>query len=133
MKESSVSHKVKILLLDDDMFHRGLLAEGLEDYYDFEVTKVDSLSAAQRVINEWMPDILLLDLVVGDDRFGVLQWVKILRQGGPFKGIPVLFVTAYFEEMKEHVSGLGGTMILEKPFKFEDVTQRIEKLLGQSK
>jgi DNA-binding response OmpR family regulator len=132
-EDALVSQKPKILLLDDDMFHRGLLAEGLEDYYDFEVTKVDSLASARRAIQNLEPDLLLLDLVVGDDRFQVLQWVQELRKEEPFKKIPVLFVTAYFKEMEEHVRGLEGTAILEKPFRFEDVTQGIRKLLGQTK
>jgi len=126
-----VSQRPKILLLDDDAFHRGLLAEGLEDYYDFEVTRVDNLAAAQRAIEDFDPDVLLLDLVIGDDRLEVLQWVKNLRHGGPFKNTPVLFVTAYFKEMEEHIRGLDGTMILEKPFKFDEVVTRIRKLLGQ--
>ncbi len=128
-----MSQKPKILLLDDDVFHRGLLAEGLQDYYELEVTRVDSLAAAQQVIAELKPDLLLLDLVVGEDRLEVLQWVKDLRRGGTFKNVPVLFVTAYFKEMEEHVRGLENTVILEKPFKFEDVTTRIRKLLGQAK
>lgn len=128
-----MSQKLKILLLDDDVFHRGLLAEGLEDYYDFDVTRVDSLAAAQQAISDLNPDLLLLDLVVGDDRLEVLQWVKNLRRGGPFKNVPVLFVTAYFKEMEEHVRGLERTVILEKPFKFDDVTHKIRKLLGQAR
>lgn len=125
--------KPKILLLDDDPFHRGLLAEGLEDYYDFLVTRVENLSGAKQAIVEIEPDILVLDLVLGDDRFGVLQWVKGLRQGGDFKNTPVLFVTAYFREMEEHVRSIEDSVILEKPFKFEEVTQKIRKLLSQSK
>ena len=129
-----MSQKPKILLLDDDMFHRGLLAEGLEDYYDFEVTRADSLASAQQAVEDLNPDLLLLDLVVGDDRFAVLQWVKSLRfGGGPFENIPVLFVTAYYKEMEEHVRGLEGSLILEKPFKFEDVTEKIRELLAGSK
>lgn len=128
-----MNQKPKILLLDDDVFHRGLLAEGLEDYYDYEVTRVESLAAAQSAIGELHPDLLLLDLVVGEDRLEVLQWVKSLRNGGAFQDIPVLFVTAYFKEMEEHVLGLDHAVILEKPFKFDDVTTRIRKLLGQAR
>jgi DNA-binding response OmpR family regulator len=134
MKEAAnVSQKPKVLLLDDDVFHRGLLAEGLEDYYDLDVTRVDTLAAAQEAIEKVRPDLLLLDLVVGDDRLEVLQWVKDLRRDGPFKNIPVLFVTAYFKEMEEHVRGLEGTAILEKPFKLEHVTNKIQKLLSRAR
>lgn len=128
-----MGQRPRILLLDDDEFHRGLLAEGLEAYYDFEVTRVNDLAAAQQVIAETRPDLLLLDLVLGEDRFGVIQWVKGLRDDERFKALPVLFVTAYFREMEEHVRNLGETAILEKPFGFEDVVARIEKLMGQGK
>ena len=127
-----MAEKPKILLLDDDVFHRGLLSEGLEDYFDFDVTKVADLSAAQLALRDITPDLLLLDVVVGDDRFEVLNWVKSVRRGGPFKNIPVLFVTAHFEEIADHLRGIENTEILEKPFKFSDVIPKIRKLMGRT-
>ncbi|HVT60185.1 MAG TPA: response regulator [Thermoanaerobaculia bacterium] len=128
-----MKRKSRILLLDDDVFHRGLLAEGLEDYYDFEVRKVDSLAAAKEKIGEFQPDLLLLDVVAGDDRLEVIEWVKQLRAAPRPVITPVLFVTAYYKDMKERVSGLENTAILPKPFKFEEVTQEIRKLLGRGR
>jgi len=122
--------KTKILLLDDDVFHRGLLAEGLEDYYDFEVTRVATLSAAQDLIEQANPALLLLDIVLGDDRLEVIEWVKYLRETPRFRSIPVLFVTAYYREMEDRVRGIEHAAILAKPFNFEDVTHQIRRLLG---
>jgi len=127
-----MTQRTKILLLDDDVFHRGLLSEGLEDYFDFDVTKVADLASAQRALSDINPDLLLLDVVVGDDRFEVLNWVKSVRRGGPFQNIPVLFVTAHFEEIAEHLRGIENTEILVKPFKFSDVIPKIRRLTGRT-
>jgi len=35
--------------------------------------------------------------------------------------------------MEEHVRGLQGTVILEKPFKLEHVTNKIQKLLSRAR
>lgn len=127
-----MTQKSKILLLDDDVFHRGLLSEGLEDYFDFDVTKVANLAAAQQALGELKPDLLLLDVVVGDDRFEVLNWVKSLRKSGPFKNVPVLFVTAHFEKIAAHLDGIENAELLKKPFKLGDVIPKIRKLMGRT-
>jgi two-component system, NtrC family, nitrogen regulation response regulator NtrX len=128
-----MSQKTRILLLDDDVFHRGLLAEGLEDYYDFVVTRVESLARAESEIEKVKPDLLLLDIVLGENRLEVIEWVKRLRRGSPYEQTPVLFVTAFYGEMEEQVRGIERAAILAKPFNFEDVTQEMKRLLGKSK
>lgn len=127
-----MSKRTKILLLDDQFIDRSLLAEGLEEYYDFDVRKVESLAAARQALEEFEPDLLLLDLVVSDDRLEVIQWVKQLRREARFKRTPVLFVTAHYKAMMEHVEGVANAAILKKPFDFEDATGQIRKLLGKT-
>jgi DNA-binding response OmpR family regulator len=126
--------KSKILLLENDLFHRELLAEGLEDYYDFEVERVDSLPAAQEAIRERSFDVLVLDVVVGVDRFEVLEWVKKLReQRGGHWDVAVLFVTAHSMALDEYMGEGDATDVLRKPFSLEDVTQKTVGLIGRRK
>lgn len=49
----------KLLIVDDDVDTRELLVEGLAD--EFEVRAVPDAAAALRVIDEWMPDVVLTD------------------------------------------------------------------------
>ena len=121
--------RTKILLLEDNVFHRSLLAEGLEEYYEYEVSKASTLDEAKERLGQSSPDILVLDCVVGENRFEVLDWARELRKSG-MASVPILFVTAYYGEMEDEVRGIEHSSILAKPFTFDDVTERMERLLG---
>jgi DNA-binding response OmpR family regulator len=125
-----VEKKKEILLLEDDQFHRSLLAEGLEEYYDYRVIKVQSLEEAEAELKVASPDLLLLDCVLGDNRFQVIEWAEEVRRRPSLARIPILFVTAYYQEMEERAREIENSDILAKPFTFEDVTQKIQGLLS---
>lgn len=121
----------KVLLLEDDEFHRDLLAQGLEEYYDYQVDRAETIAEAEEVLKAGTPDLLVLDCVLADDRFQVIEWVRGLRKRPKLADTPILFVTAFYREMKEQVESIPRSSILEKPFTFEDVTQKMRELLGQ--
>lgn len=126
-----MTRRPSVLLLEDDEFHRELLAEGLEEYYDYRVERAETLAEAQKVLAGGAPDLLVLDCVLGSDRFQVVEWVRELRERPGFEAVPILFVTAFYREMKDLVETIGTSSILEKPFTFEDVARRMRELLGQ--
>ena len=123
--------KTSVLVLEDDPLHRSLLAEGLEAYYDYDVIRAASLQEAEEGLRQVSPDLLLLDCVLGGNRFQVVDWVRGLRQGR-LATVPILFVTAYFSEMEEEVRGIEHSAILAKPFTFDDVTAKMRALLKAS-
>ncbi len=128
-----MSQKSKVLVLEDDEFHRTILADGLEDYYDYEVFMAESLERADELLETLVPDLLVLDCVLGDDRFQVIEWAKRLRKRRVFSRTPVLFVTAFYQEMEGHVREIERSLILAKPFTFQDVTQKMSELLALPK
>ncbi len=129
--EPKTVRKTQILLLEDDAFHSSLLAEGLKDYYQYEVAPAENLEQAEEWLEKMTPDLLLLDCVLGENRFRVVDWVKVLRKRPALSKIPILFVTAYYREMQDQVKGIDNSDILAKPFTFEDVTLKLRGLLAR--
>lgn len=122
--------KTKILLLDNDNVHRSLLAEGLQEYYDFEVAMAGDLGEVEEGLRKARPDLLVLDCVIGPNRSEVIDWAKKMRRNRKLATMPILFVTAYFRQMEEQVRGIERSAILAKPFAFDDVIAAIRGLLG---
>ena len=120
--------KIRILLLEDDPFHRGVLAEGLEEYYGYEADRAESPEQAEALLSKRVPDLLVLDCVMGGDRLRVVAWAKELRRRPELSKIPILFVTAFFREMEEQVRGIDRSTILSKPFSFDDFIQKVREL-----
>lgn len=129
VKETKTRTKTRILLLEDDVFHRSLLAEGLEEYYEFEVARAATVSDAEEQLRKVEPDLLLLDCVLGDNEAQVIDWARKIRQDPTFAAIPILFVTAFYRAMEEQTKTIENSAILAKPFTFEDVTEKMHDLL----
>jgi DNA-binding response OmpR family regulator len=125
-----MDRKKEILLLEDDPDHRSILAEGLEEYYDYRVTRAQNVQEAEECLQTIIPDLLLLDCVLGDNRFQVIEWAEQVRRRPALSRAPILFVTAYYQEMEERAREIENADILAKPFTFEDVTQKLQGLLA---
>ena len=125
-----MSEKSKVLLVEDDLFHRELLAEGLRDYYDYYVVVAENLQQVEERLRELKLDLIVLDCVLGDNRFESMDWAEKLRRRPALSATPILFVTAYYNEMEERAKGIQRSAILAKPFTFEDVTHKMRELLA---
>lgn len=109
--------KIKVLFVDDDIalghvVTLALNAAGYEMYYQ------SSLIAIQAVIRELHPDIILLDVEIGN-KDGI-EATPMLKRMAP--EIPVLFVSSHVESSKV-VKALeaGGMGYLKKPFEMEEL------------
>jgi DNA-binding response OmpR family regulator len=124
-----VSEKPRVLLVEDDLFHRELLAEGLKDYYDYDVVVAENLERAEDRLREATPDLVILDCVLENNRFASMDWARRLRGTSALAETPILFVTAYYREMGDRAKEIPRSAILPKPFTFEDVTRKMRELL----
>ena len=82
--------RAKILLVDDNPRVRSFVRPALEDAGFACVEAVDGLSALEKVDSEY-PDLLVLDIMLGDEGMNGLDVCKKIRK----KGIrtPVIFLT----------------------------------------
>lgn len=118
-------------MLDDD----ARLASGLKRYFElkggWEFIAVEEPRSALKALEELEPDILVLDLNLGDsDRQG-LEFLKSLRRRPKYRELPVLILTGERRKEGEVAQGfkLGADQYLVKPISPRALEARAEALL----
>ena len=116
--------KIKILIVEDDAEISRLTAMYLE-VEGFETLVIDDGSAALLAIKNYMPDIVILDLMLP-----ILSGIDICKQARLFYTGPILVLTACNDDVSEVSSlKLGADDFLTKPLKPHVLVARIEALL----
>ncbi len=114
-----------VLVLEDDLELRSLLARGLREE-GFRVTTAGSAAEAFELLGDKSPDALVVDIGLPDaDGRDVVQ---ALRAQG--ETAPVIFLTAR-DALPDRLSGFaaGGDDYLTKPFAFAELVARLHALL----
>lgn len=122
--------KAKILLLEDNPIHREVIFDGLEDA-GYEVRKARNADAADKILEEFKPDLFLFDIVIENIKSAGYQFAKKLRTNPEFQSIPVLFISAHMDKLhKEKIFPPDSNEhTLEKPFDFEQLFSKIREVL----
>ena len=118
----------RVLVVDDEPNISALLSATLR-LVEFEVRVVDSGHRALVAVEEFEPDLVVLDVMLPDlDGFDV---AKRLRATG--SRVPVLFLTAR-DAVEDRIAGLaaGADDYVTKPFSLEEVVLRIRAILRRS-
>ncbi|GAA2636887.1 response regulator transcription factor [Paractinoplanes durhamensis] len=118
----------RVLVVDDEPNISALLSATLR-LVEFDVRVVDSGHRALVAVEEFEPDLVVLDVMLPDlDGFDV---AKRLRATG--SRVPVLFLTAR-DAVEDRISGLsaGADDYVTKPFSLEEVVLRIRAILRRS-
>ena len=119
----------RILVVDDEENITFLLESALR-HFGFDVAVAASGREALRRAEEFVPDVVLLDVMLPDlDGFEVL---RRLRMDG--SKVPVLFLSAR-DTVEDKVRGLtsGGDDYVTKPFSIEELVARIRAVLRRSR
>ena len=120
---------VRVLVVDDEPNISALLTATLR-LVDFEVRVAETGNRALIAIEEFDPDLVVLDVMLPDlDGFEV---TRRLRATG--RRVPVLFLTAR-DAVEDRISGLsaGADDYVTKPFSLEEVVLRIRAILRRSR
>ncbi len=118
------SVRPQVLVIDDERGLRELLEYGLGQA-GFAVRCVTEGSAALALLNDWRPDLIVLDVMLPDgDGFSLLPEIRRLTTA------PVVMLTAR-TEVAERVAGLsaGADDYVGKPFDLEELVARLHTLL----
>ncbi len=116
--------KSLILIIDDEVENIEFLKE-LLDQFGFNLVFASKGKDAIRLLEEILPDIILLDVLMPDmDGFEVCRRIK---ENTKTKDIPVLFMTSLTDPVNK-VTGLelGGADYITKPFQKEEVLARLK-------
>jgi two-component system OmpR family response regulator len=117
-----------VLVVDDEPNICALLSATLR-LVEFEVRVADSGHRALVAIEEFEPDLVVLDVMLPDlDGF---ELARRLRATG--HRVPVLFLTAR-DAVEDRISGLsaGADDYVTKPFSLEEVVLRIRAILRRT-
>lgn len=109
-----------VLVVDDDPAMRRTLSINLRAR-DYEVETAGDGRSALQVVDERMPDVVLLDLGLPD-----LDGVAVLTQLRSFSQVPVIVVSARTEsDDKVEALDLGADDFITKPFSIEELLARV--------
>jgi two-component system OmpR family response regulator len=124
----SPARAARVLVVDDEPNISALLSATLR-LVEYEVRVAESGHGALVAIEEFEPDLVVLDVMLPD--LDGLAVARRLRANG--SRVPVLFLTAR-DAVEDRISGLsaGGDDYVTKPFSLEEVVLRIRAILRRS-
>jgi CheY-like chemotaxis protein len=123
--------KKKILVVDDEEAMTRMLKRNLEATNRYDVRTENSSSAAVTAASEFLPDLILMDMMMpGMDGGDV---AAKLKEDKRLSHIPIVFLTAIVkkEEAQPTGSKIGGLTFLAKPVKLDDLITCIENHVGK--
>lgn len=127
---SALIHRDIVLVVDDDEQVTRLVKRVL-DRAGFECVAVNDGHAAHDAAVEWRPDIILLDLMLGDTTGD--QILTTLRADFRTRLIPVVFLTVRdsLQDKVEHLLA-GADDYVTKPFVPEELVARLRAVMSRS-
>lgn len=124
-KRLSPTDKKRVLVIDDDLPLRGMLAAALRQH-GFQVLLAGDGAEGQRALHIHNPDVVLLDLAMPE----VNGWdfLQHLQETGHIGKVPVIVVSAHLRVEPQAILQMGASAILPKPFELDDLIGLIEHL-----
>ena len=122
--------KIRVMVVEDDVAASTFIAEVL-NMEGYEPVIVNDSSKAIEVAASTLPQAILLDLMMPPpDGF---KLCKMLRADLTFRHTPILIVTALDNTDSKIVAiGAGANDYLVKPFRIEELLDKVRYLLGVS-
>ena len=124
-------NKTKILIVDDETAITQILELNLSATGNYEVLTTNESLKAKELALEFLPDLLLLDVVMpGLDGGDVLREIRTIPQ---LSRVPAIMVTALVSNMEinqDEVVTTGDCVMLPKPVKLAKLVETIEMVLA---
>ena len=112
----------KILYIEDEPNLRKIIGEVLEEE-GFKMIFASDGEVGLCLAKEERPDLILLDLKMpGVDGFEVC---RSIRSSSQLKHTKILAMTAFGDEHREKILKMGADGFLEKPFKWDELKEKI--------
>ena len=130
LPRAPLTHREIVLVVDDDEQMLRLVRRVLERA-GFECVPVDNGHSAHGAAVEWRPDIILLDLMLGDTTGD--QILAQIRGDFRTRLIPIVFLTVR-SSLKDKVEHLlaGADDYVTKPFIPEELVARLRAVMSRS-
>ena len=117
-----------VFIVDDEPTVRYTVKQGLETLdSDIVVVPVESGMKCFELLEESLPDIILLDIMMpGMNGWEVQQRLKERLE---WKKIPIVFLTATADYTSKKIGSMTGEGYIEKPFKIPELKKRIDEII----
>jgi len=123
-KEMDTSGFKKILVIDDSLVIRKMVEIALEEE-EFNIHTAVSGKEGLDIMDKTNPDLVILDMMLPD-----INGIEILKTIKASKGIPVIMLSGKDSpQMIETAKNEGAEEFLPKPFKDDDLVEKIKKLI----
>jgi len=120
--------EVKVLIVDDRDNNRDILTKMLKPL-GFITKEADDGYKAIYYINDWKPDIILLDIIM--PIMSGTEVIKRMKSDENAKNIKIIVITAsVLDDDKKNIMEIGADSFIRKPFKQNVILEEIRKLLG---
>ncbi|MBI4917471.1 MAG: response regulator [Acidobacteria bacterium] len=121
----------RILVVEDDSDIQRLVTTVLGKEYEVRSAE-DGLAALLVMEQGFHPDLVIADIMM--PRLDGITLAKALKQRSATAGIPVMFLTAK-SAPRDVIEGinLGARYYLTKPFRVDDLLQKVHRLLPPPK
>lgn len=128
MKETSVSDRKRVLLVDDEPNLILLVKEYLE-FRGYEVIIAESSREALEILDRDLPDLIVSDVLRPE--MNGFDFVRIIQYNVLTRSIPFLFLSATGCQLERRIKGLnlGADAFMAKPFEPEELVAQVEALL----
>ena len=115
----------RVLVIDDDLPLRGMLAAALRQH-GFRVLLAGDGGEGQRALKIHNPNVVLLDLAMPN----VNGWdfLQGLKESGHLGRVPIIVLSAHLRVEPQAVLQMGVSAILPKPFNLTELIDLIEHL-----
>jgi len=115
----------RVLVIDDDLPLRGMLAAALRQH-GFQVLLAGDGAEGERALTIHNPHVILLDLAMPE----VNGWdfLQHLQETGRIGKVPIIVVSAHLRVEPQAILQMGVSAILPKPFNVPELIDLIEHL-----
>lgn len=117
----------QILIVEDEPAIQTLIAYALKQA-GFAVLQAENAEKALEMINEKIPDLVLLDWML--PKMSGIEFARLIRRAERTKLLPIIMLTARVDE-NDKISGLeiGADDYITKPFSPRELVARIKAVL----
>jgi DNA-binding response OmpR family regulator len=135
-----MTSKADILLVDDDPDLQESLRIILETH-GYEVRTASNSKQAQAMIDQRMPDLMVLDVMMDTMTEG-FDFAHDLKSRPQYAALPIILLTCFLEKVRDegpdqfqHVMGQSwpAKWLFEKPVKTQKLLEKIEAVLREYK
>ena len=122
--------KKKILIVDDNDDLNKIVQMSLMDSYETLSAKNGEEAVGLAVME--VPDLIIMDLMMYE--VNGLEAIRLIRQNPKTRSIPIIVITAGLSDtIEDECFRIGCNDFIAKPFTYEQLAPRIEKLWKQSR